>query len=502
MNTKQRERERERERERVLRGVNNFYRKKPIPKGSNLCKLDPFLDEQGLLRIKGRLEHADLTFESKHPVIIPKCHLAKLLVSFQHIFLKHAGVSSIMSSLRSSLWKTGIRRLAKSVTKKCVRCQRHDSRACGQPVAPLPELRVKAAPPFTVTGLDFAGPLFCADFPSKMFYILLFTCAVIRAIHVELTDSMSVFDCMLAIRRFVARRGLPSVLYSDNAKTFVACASELQKVYGHLSPHWKFIIPRSPWWGGWWERLIRSVKSAARKTLGGNYISRCELETTLHEVEVCVNSRPLTYVTDEHDTLVPLSPSHFLIGRSMGYQSQVNTDPSCISAKDLSDGEILRRQTLDKFWTVWSNDYIRNLPCVVKGFSPNCDLEKGDLVLVKEDNLTRLHWPLGVMVDVFPGKDGLIRSVNVKTSKGVITRPIQRLHYLEISSCSSEAVTETINESMSESPLEEPESISPLEKSQSVSSLEKSEFVFPLEHSGENRTRSGRIIKVPKKLDL
>ena len=107
-----------------------------------------------------------------------------------------------------------------------------------------------------------------------------------------------------------------------------------------------------------------------------------------------------------------------------------------------------------------------------------------------------------MIVDVFPGKDGLIRSVNVKTSKGVITRPIQRLHHLEISSCGSEAVTETINESMSESPLEEPESISPLEKCQSVSSLEKSKFVFPLEHSGENRTRSGRIIKVPKKLDL
>ena len=141
-------------------------------------------------------------------------------------------------------------------------CQRHDSRACSQTVAPLPELRVKAAPPFTVTGLDFAGPLFCAYFPSKKFYILLFTCAVIRAIHLELTDSMSVVDCMLAIRRFIARRGLPSVIFSDNAKTFVACVNEMQKVYGHLTPQWKFTVPRSPWWGGWWERLIRSVKSA------------------------------------------------------------------------------------------------------------------------------------------------------------------------------------------------------------------------------------------------
>ena len=157
--------------------VNALSKNKPFPKGSSLYKLDPFLDEQGLLRIKGRLENADLTYESKHPVIIPKCHLAKLLVRFQHKFLKHAGVSSIMSSLRSSFWIIGIRGLAKSVTRECVRCQRHDSRACSQPVAPLPELRVKAAPPFSVTGLDFAGPLFCADYPGNFFlYFAIYVC--------------------------------------------------------------------------------------------------------------------------------------------------------------------------------------------------------------------------------------------------------------------------------------------------------------------------------------
>lgn len=247
---------------------------KPLPKGSTLSNLDPFLDDKGLLRIRGRLENAELSFACKHPIIIPNCHLAKLLVKFHHLFLQHAGVSTIVSTVRESFWIIGIRRVAKSVNKECVRCQRHDSRACSQPAAPLPELRVKAATPFTVTGLDFAGPLFCSDFPSKKLYILLFTCAVVRAIHLEPTDSMSVEDCMLALRRFTARRGLPSMMYSDNAKTFVACSGQIQKVYGHISPHWKFIVPRSPWWGGWWERLIRSVKSAIRKTLSVKYSSR------------------------------------------------------------------------------------------------------------------------------------------------------------------------------------------------------------------------------------
>ena len=133
-----------------------------------------------------------------------------------------------------------------------MQCRRQDSKACRQPVAPFPELRVKSAPPFTVTGLDYAGPLFCADIPAKKLYILLFTCAVVRSVHLELTDSLSLPDCLLAIRRFAARRGIPSVFYSDNAKTFVSVSHLLQQHYGPLAPQWKFIVPRAPWWGGWW----------------------------------------------------------------------------------------------------------------------------------------------------------------------------------------------------------------------------------------------------------
>jgi len=228
----------------------------------------------------------------------------------------------------------------------CVKCKRYDSRACSQPAAPLPGLRVKIAPPFTVTGLDYAGPLFCIDLPSKKLYILLFTCAVVRAVHLELTDSLSLSDCMLAIRRFAARRGLPSVFYSDNAKTFVSAARQLQQEYGPLSPQWKFIVPCSPWRGGWWERLIRSVKSALRKTIGVKCLSKIELETTIQEIEACVNSRPLTYVGDEPYVSNPLTSSQFLIGRNAGLQLEVNDQPSCITGKDLIIQESIHQQKL------------------------------------------------------------------------------------------------------------------------------------------------------------
>ncbi|XP_037778187.1 uncharacterized protein LOC119574962 [Penaeus monodon] len=473
------------QREKFAQEIADLRKGKSPARSSPLCRLDPFVDDEGLLRIKGRLENADLSFESKHPIIVPSGHVAKLLVQFQHIFLKHAGVSTIVSTLRGSYWIMGVRRIAKTVCRVCVRCKRYDSRACNQPAAPLPGLRVKTAPPFTVTGLDYAGPLFCIDLPSKKLYILLFTCAVIRAVHLELTDSLSLSDCMLALRRFAARRGIPSVFYSDNAKTFVGAARQLQQEYGPLSPQWKFIVPRSPWWGGWWERLIRSVKSALRKTIGVRCLSRIELETTLHEVEVCVNSRPLTFVGDEPDVSNPLTPSHFLIGRNAGFQLDISDQPSYVTRQDLIIRESVRQQQLDKFWKLWSNDYLRNLPPVVKGFVQNCNVQKGAVVLVREDHVPRLKWPLGVVTEVFPGNDNIIRSVRVKTDKGTVNRPVQKLHDLEMYSPLYEDSEEKVTPSV------------PGTSENSASEPCEENILKPTSYS-----RRGRAVRTPVKLDL
>ena len=461
---------------------------KSLPKGSAISKFNPFLDDSGLLRSKGRLDQADISYDSKHPLILPSGHIAKLLVSFQHKFLKHAGVSTLMSTLRSCYLIVGLRKLAKTVCRECTTCRRHHSQACQQPVAPLPGLRVNSAPPFTVTGVDYAGPMFCVDFPSKKHYILLFTCGVVRALHLELTDSMSHDDCLLALRRFCARRGLPSVIYSDNAKTFISMSNQLQQVFGTLAPQWKFIVPHAPWWGGWWERLVRSVKLALRKTLGIKCLTRCELETTLHEVEACINSRPLTFAGEDPDYSCPLTPSHFLIGRTAGFQLQLVDDQlPMVSSKDLREREGLRQQLLDKFWRLWVSDYLLNLPSSITGFVPRCNLKKGSVVLIRDDKTPRLHWPLGVVVELFPGKDGIVRSVNVKTSKGVICRPVQRLHNLELYSAGSVTIdTRDTLPSTDASPAGE------LASSESPSTSQSSPYV----------SRSGRIVKPPNRLGI
>ena len=324
-----------------------------------------------------------------------------------------------------------LRRIAKRVKRMCVSCQCQDSAACTQPMAPLPEERVNPTVPFAVTGLDHAGPLYCCDTPRKKYWVLLFTCGVVRAVHLELVDALSTYDTVLAFRRLVARRGLPKVIYSDNAKGFVAAPDKILGQFGPLTPEWRFIAPNSPWWGGWWERLVRSVKSALRKTVGGNCLARAELETTLHEIEACINSRPLTFVSDDPDQEKPLTPSHFLLGHDGHYLSERSEPAPIETADDARRRFDLRQSVVDKFWVVWSSEYLRSLP-PWRGVSQGHTLREGSVVLVEADHRPRLQWPLGIITQVFPGKDGLIRTVEIKTSSGKLVRSVQRVHDLEI----------------------------------------------------------------------
>ena len=139
------------QREEISSEIKALLSKKAVPQWSKLRKLDPFIDDKGLLRIKGRLEFSNLNYDTKHPVIIPKGHFAKLLIRFQHKFMKHAGVDTVSSSLRTNFWIIGMKRLAKTVVRECLNCRWHDSKPCSQPVAPLSKERVRFAPPFNVT---------------------------------------------------------------------------------------------------------------------------------------------------------------------------------------------------------------------------------------------------------------------------------------------------------------------------------------------------------------
>lgn len=191
---------------------------------------------------------------------------------------------------------------------------------------------------------------------------MLFTCAVTRAVHLELVHDMTTASFLLAFRRFVSRRGLCRVVYSDNALTFKRATKELTELWNvmrhpdvidHFSNagiEWKFIVERAPWWGGFYERLVRSVKGALKKVIGRRVLDSQELATILTEVEAVLNSRPLTYVYNEVGEGTPLTPAGFLTGR------RLTTLPVGGRQNPASTPEALRvlwrqrKRLLNQFW--------------------------------------------------------------------------------------------------------------------------------------------------------
>ena len=409
--------------------------RKPLPKGSPLLSLNPFIDDSGFIRVRPNRNDYNfkLSYEQKVPICVPNGHFAKLLIRYQHLFLNHSGPVHVFNSLRDRYWIIHARTIAFNVQKACVRCQRHDSRCIQQPPCPLPVARINEAPPFSVSGLDYAGPLFCSDYSDHEFYILLITCAVTRAVHIELTDSLNLSDCMLALRRFCARRGMPRLFYSDNAPTFVGAHARLRRIFQIHTPQWRFIPPLSPWYGGWWEVMVKSVKFSLRKTLHNTVLTRVELVTLLTEIEASVNSRPLVYVSDNINDPMALTPSHFLIGRVAGSQPSVSLEEVELGPRDIQLAYNLQQSTLEFFWETWSKEYIRNLKSPPASTQNVKDLKLGNVVLLKDSKTKRCKWPLGRIVKLYKGKDDVIRCVDVRTADGsIFKRSVQMLHLLEV----------------------------------------------------------------------
>lgn len=220
-----------------------------------------------------------------------KHHFVSLLVFDSHKKVFHFGISDTLMEIREKYWVIKGRQTVKNVLKRCVLCKRFNSLPGVQVTAPLPAARMEQLPPFSIVGIDFGGPLYTKSSDNKN-YIVLFTCGVTRAVNLEMVGNLTTETFLLALRRFIVRRGLCSEIWSDNARTFKKAELELKHLwtiinhpmvkdfYASHNIQWRFIVEKAAWWGGFYERLIRSVKLALRKTLGKTTLSREELETT------------------------------------------------------------------------------------------------------------------------------------------------------------------------------------------------------------------------------
>ena len=418
-------------------------------------QLGLFRDNDGLWRCRGRLSNADLPTSTKHPILLPKSHhLTHLFVKWAHERVFHNGVRDTLTELRSRFWVVKGRSLVRRILHHCTLCRRFEGRSYETPrPPPLPAFRVTEAPPFTFTGIDFAGPLYIKDTQGgqKKAWICLYTCCVVRAVHLDLVTDMSVQTFLRSFKRFTSRRGLPSRIVSDNGKTFRAAAKilkavstsgEASKYFSEIGVQWVFNVPKAPWWGGLFERMVRSVKRCLRKIIGRASLSLDELLTAVIEVEAVVNSRPLTYVSSD-DFAEPLTPSHLLTGRRiMNLPDRLRGEVS----DDDVDQDVLGRRArhlshvLDRFWKRWKNEYLLELRSAHRhdrGKEDASPVSVGDLVVIHDDNQPRGFWKLGKVEQVMTGRDGLARGAVVRVAnKGRqatrLTRPIQKLFPLEV----------------------------------------------------------------------
>ncbi|XP_044166607.1 uncharacterized protein LOC122950686 [Acropora millepora] len=327
-------------------------------------------------------------------------------------------------------WIVRGRQLVKKITSRCTVCRRYEGRGFKVPPQPdLPEFRLSQKPAFTYVGVDYVGSLYIKEpncSTTKKVYILLFTCCSTRAVHLELATDLSADVFIRCLRRFTARRGLPEIIVSDNAKTFKSAAKVLKKVFSYPSVKrfllnrrisWKFNMDRAPWWGGFFERMIQNAKRSLRKTLRNAKLDYDELHTILVEVEGTLNSRPLTFVSSD-DVEEPLTPLHLIYGRGILSLHDFTRNREASLSQAVSSGDLPRRRKymqllLEHFSKRWSREYVAELRNLHRHkFRPerSISISDEDVVTLFEDNLPRSQWRLGRVEQLIPSSDDNVSS--------------------------------------------------------------------------------------------
>ena len=262
----------------------------------------------------------------------------------------------------------------------------------------------------------------------------------VKAVHIEAVMDLSVEAFVACLRRFIASRGKPADLYSDNGTNFMGANNELKALYDCLQERdnrrnvldlcttagikWHFSPERAPHFGGLWESTIKSVKTLLRKTIGEAKLSYEEMSTVFCQIESCLNSRPLVPVNSHSDDGIDiLTPGHFLIGKSLEALPDItDVQPQQVPLQRWNLCQRISRE----FWERWSREYLC-APNRYKRTQPSRNIRPKDVVLVKDQQLFGHTWPLGRVQEVFTGSDGKVWVVQVKTSKGTYKRTVSKL---------------------------------------------------------------------------
>ncbi|XP_058817628.1 uncharacterized protein LOC131680927 [Topomyia yanbarensis] len=390
-----------------------------LEKSSPLYKLSPFADQFGVIRVEGRTANASyVTFDARFPVILPRSHqITTLMLNDYHCRYGHANRETVVNEVRQRFYIFNVRAAVGKVMRECQRCKIAKCKPQYPRMAlPLPKERLTPfIRPFCYVGVDYLGPLeVTVGRRKEKHYVVVFTCLVTRAVHLEVAHCLFTDSCIMAVRRFVRKRGSPAEICSDNGTNFVGASNELIKQIKDINSEcadtftdartkWTFNPPSAPHMGGVWERMMRSVKEAMRALDDGRKLNDEILLTVLAETEGFINSRPLTYMPQESADSEAITPNHFTLGNSSGAH--------------------------DKFRT--PVDLARS-----KWFTESKPVRVGGLVYVAEGD--RRTWVRGKVQQVIAGNDGRVRQAIVRTAGGrELKRPVVKLAVMEVTAAES-----------------------------------------------------------------
>lgn len=445
----------------ILQEVQAFFYKeeirslkdgKPVPPSSCIVTLNPFMDKRGTVRVGGRLNQSNLPVDEKNPIIIPgKSHVARILVSHFHSKVYHQGRLISEGAVRSGgFWITGCKTLVNSVIHKCVTCRKLRGKLEHQRMSDLPADRLTPGPPFSAVGVDVFGPWTVAARKTRgglshnKRWAVLFTCLTSRAIHIEVIEEMSSSSFINALRRFVSLRGPVKEMRSDRGTNFLGALDAIQAdaVYTEKRPirdylrnnriTWTFNPPHASHRGGSWERMIgisRKILDAMLLNPNAKQLSHEVLCTFMCEVCAIVNSRPICSLSCDPDSPYVISPSMLLTQKGF-----TDIPPqTCGDIKEIYKAQWKHVQHLsDTFWKRWKDGYLQNLQARRKWCEERPDVKEGDVVLLRDKELHRGQWPMGLIVKTFEsGNDQKVRTVEVRVIKDgkdtTYIRPITEL---------------------------------------------------------------------------
>ena len=443
------------QREYFLSDITNLKNEIHLSPTSVIQNLSPYLDHRGLLRVGGRLsQSSDILGKISKPVIIPKeSHLAFLLIHHYHGTVHHQGRVITEGAIHTAgFWILGEKRTISKVISQCVTCKRARGKVCVQKMGDLPSDRVTTSPPFTYVGVDLFGPWYIKTRRTRGAFLenkrwgVLFTCLVSRAIHIETVEEMSTSSFINAFKRFMAIRGPVKLMRSDRGSNFVGAVKELNlpaftdegsDINNFLSSQgctWLFNPPHASHMGGAWERMIGVVRNIMTTLLIDHHpkiLTHEVLVTFFAEVCKIVNSRPLVPVSSDPNSPFVLSPS-ILLTQKVDIPLTLPTE---IDIKEVYRSQWKHVHSLaEEFWKRWKKEYLSSLQPRNKWVNSSPNLKVDDVVLLKNHECPQGQWPLGIVDKVFPGKDGLVRKVQVSiivnNKRHQFVRPISEIIFL------------------------------------------------------------------------